>query len=439
MSEARWIARDRKRLAVSDLRDVAQEVGVTPPMKKPDLSKGEFQELHASVKCEAGTPELHLRLVEIMNRYEGMDPSAVPRSPSETTGFRLRSTSCLFTWNNESFAASDLNVLWNTFVAWLSALTFVSCWTATMERSLKSLELGRIHLHAFVEFTKAVDWNTLENMRFEDGLPNAAPTRARGDNIRTVKDQGHFYVWANKIGTLKVLSSGYEPWKDYAVKGLWIDSLWSEHKLDHATYLEYAMQVRVGFLNRSKQVEAIQTRERVTSLQQKRNRIAAQLAPLQKQFKAEVVEALQRWNEQYKEVQPRYSFLVLRGASRTGKSTLARSLGMVLKFGGAPFVQTVQSAVDPDLRNYDEAIHSFILFDNVNSMKFILDQRALFQANNDVHTLGESKTGCYSYSVWLHAVRIVVTVDMSAKWDSNELWIKENCMEIFLKGPSWQE
>ena len=75
---------------------------------------------------------------------------------------------------------------------------------------------------------------------------------------------------------------------------------------------------------------------------------------------------------------------------------------------------TLQSATDLDLRNYDPDFHSYFLFDNVNDMKFVLDQRALFQSNNDVHTLGESKTGMYSYDVWLFQVPLVVTVDFEA-------------------------
>ena len=68
---------------------------------------------------------------------------------------------------------------------------------------------------------------------------------------------------------------------------------------------------------------------------------------------------------------------------------------------------------------------------------FVIDYRALFQANNDIHTLGKSKTGCYSYDVWLWKVRMVVTIDMTARWDGGEEWIKENCVEVMLDGPCW--
>ena len=100
--------------------------------------------------------------------------------------FRLRSTSCLFTWNNGQFRTMCRDQLWESFVSFLKSLTFVCQWTATMEVSLKAAEQGRIHLHAFVEFFRAVDWTSLDLVKFMGGLPNASPTRARDDNQRQV-------------------------------------------------------------------------------------------------------------------------------------------------------------------------------------------------------------------------------------------------------------
>ena len=127
----------------------------------------------------------------------------------------------------------------------------------------------------------------------------------------------------------------------------------------------------------------------------------------------------------------RYQFLVIRGGSCSGKSTLAKALGEIFGFGQV-FTQTVQDAPAPDLAKYDAQKHGFLLFDNVNSHTVVLDSRALFQANSDVHTLGVSRTFMYSYSVWLWKVPIVVTVDDSAEWDSTEPWITENAMEVLL-------
>ena len=100
-------------------------------------------------------------------------------------------------------------------------------------------------------------------------------------------------------------------------------------------------------------------------------------------------------------------------------------------------VQTVQIALAPDLRNYKPDYHKYIVFDNVSDMQFVLDNRALFQSNNDMHTVGESKTGMYSYSVWLWRVPLVVTMDMSAAWGPAEPWIAANSVDVFLDGPRY--
>ena len=65
--------------------------------------------------------------------------------------------------------------LWLTFLVFLRGLSFVSRWTATLERSLKSEDSGRLHLHAFMEFHKAPDWETLDKVQFEGICPNREP------------------------------------------------------------------------------------------------------------------------------------------------------------------------------------------------------------------------------------------------------------------------
>ena len=43
---------------------------------------------------------------------------------------------------------------------------------------------------------------------------------------------------------------------------------------------------------------------------------------------------------------------------------------------------------------YDPDFHSYMVFDNVNDMECVMDCRAMFQANNDIHVLGKSKMAC---------------------------------------------
>ena len=69
---------------------------------------------------------------------------------------------------------------------------------------------------------------------------------------------------------------------------------------------------------------------------------------------------------------------------------------------------------------------------------FLLNFRAMLQANNDEHILGSSATGVYSYRIWLWKVPIVLTVDLQAKWDSENGWVKENCVEVKFDAPVYE-
>jgi len=460
-------AQDRKRKASTSLRALAEELHVANRGRNNDLTKPQFASLLVEVEGHCNTPDQRKRAQEAKALYfaaETLPPilplpvlgrrkqaSSAPSSSSvplpqlgseaessQATGkkeFRLRGTSCLFTYNSSSWSNVEAASIWNLFMVFLTSLNFVSCWTATLEMSLRSADKGRVHLHAFMEFAKKVDWTSLVLVTFQGSRPNARATVARGKNQRDTINQGHFYAWAWKKGTVFVQTSGWEPWVDYSVKGWWIDDLWSAHKLDHDVYLEYAAQVRIGFINRQRHVQILLDREKAAILKVRQNEVALRLAPLKNDFQPDVLDRLRPWFQQYSQNLDRFNFLVLRGVSRSGKSTLAKALGRI--FGiGVPYVQTVQDAEAPDMKTWSDAF-GYVVFDNVNHMKFILSQRALFQANNDVHTLADSRTGIYSYSVWLYRVPIVVTVDMSAQWDENEPWISANCHYVFLDGPCY--
>jgi hypothetical protein len=229
----------------------------------------------------------------------------------------------------------------------------------------------------------------------------------------------------------KVKTSGHEPWENYAVKGSWIDVLWTQQKLSHQVYLSYAAKVRLGFLQRKRQVEAVQEHERHEAFLKAQEDAKVELAKLQKPFRVDALARVEQWRTQYKDPDFRYKFHVLRGDSRSGKTTFAKTLF------SRPFVQTVQDAASPDLRDYDWTYHGMIVFDNVNDMDFVMKFRALLQANNDVHVLGSSATGMYSYRVWLWKVPVVLTVDTQAAWDSNNKWVKENCWEVTFAEPCY--
>ena len=195
-------AKQRKRDAAGKVRALASEVGVEYNGRNPDMSISAFEELHLKVVGAASTPDQRERARAAKALFDGEEeeeegtrrqvlppstalpslPALVARSEENVAdegqeddkhAFRLRSSACLFTWNNLAFARHAQEDLWQQFLMFLRALNFVFRWTATLEQSLKSLEQGRLHLHAFVEFEKAPDWTSLDVMKFMGGSPNA--------------------------------------------------------------------------------------------------------------------------------------------------------------------------------------------------------------------------------------------------------------------------
>ena len=105
--------RQRKRDAVGNLRTLAEELGLQVERRRPDLSKAEFDNLQKKVVTAARTPDHKRRIKEVAETYLGSAdtlvlPTLAPLPPfpaasteqvdSTTTEFRIRSTSCLFTW-----------------------------------------------------------------------------------------------------------------------------------------------------------------------------------------------------------------------------------------------------------------------------------------------------------------------------------------------------
>ena len=180
-------AKQRKRRAVTALRDVADNMGMSPDRRNSDLNMVNFRKLHNNiVGANSATPEQKRKADDALNQFLGEITVSLPPLPTYSSNvqassssrtstqtvpaqtafpsqggargpFRLTSGSCLFTWNNGRFANAAKDVLWHAFLAFIYSLSFIRSWTATMERSLLSGDIGRIRLHCFMEFSTSVD------------------------------------------------------------------------------------------------------------------------------------------------------------------------------------------------------------------------------------------------------------------------------------------
>ena len=123
----------------------------------------------------------------------------------------------------------------------------------------------------------------------------------------------------------------------------------------------------------------------------------------------------------------------VRGASRIGKTKMAQSL-----FPNA-FVTVQNEGKEPDLRGFERGFHKCVVIDQVQTPQFILDNRALLQANDEDHKLAVTQSLSFSYELFLHGIPFILTFDLDAEgWDmfsdgaTGSNWLRENCVCIDL-------
>ena len=100
----------------------------------------------------------------------------------------------------------------------------------------------------------------------------------------------------------------------------------------------------------------------------------------------------------------RYKFLVVVGASRTGKTVWCK---WILDDPELVFETNCANCPEPDLRDFKPLKHKAILFDEA-SPAMVIAQKKLFQCPACFVSLGMSVTNCHSYNVFVSGVQMLI-------------------------------
>lgn len=196
--------------------------------------------------------------------------------------FLLTGASFLFTWNIGS--PEDPRAEWLNFLRWRAEQAVGPFkgvrYSATMEESLRSEDVGRVHIHEQREVCKRLTRASLEPFCYTTtaGLrvqPNCAvnyleavgsssadsAARGRGAAYRASCDRAHFYVQANKYGTL-FTETDWAMQTNFRVQARWFDDLVARGKLSRDQWLQYAADTTVGFSSRKRNFEALEVYEK---------------------------------------------------------------------------------------------------------------------------------------------------------------------------------
>ena len=353
------------------------------------------------------------------------EPAAAVALVQGREGFRIRSEAVLLTYQRWSAEAAP--AAWVRFCAFVAAAATgwqVKHWAATMEQNAAE----GCHVHLMVQFTSAQNCGS-SRFIFEGVRPNASSNDYLGEGVCRKKlqlsiDRGMFYVWADKVGTLRLCSgdlcvaANYEPcWttaaRTYQVLGKWPEALWKQRKLTSDMYERYLFLTRDGVLARKRNLDAVREHEAALAegaiIEATSQRLRANPA-LYQPFPA--VPAAQAWLATFREDRLRYPILIVLGPSQTGKTEWAKSLfklPLELKVGSLE--------VFPEaMRSFDRNKHDGIILDDVRDLNFLAEHQDKLQGKYDARVeFATTPGGTCAYSKYLFAVPVAVTVNNSTR------------------------
>ena len=379
----------------------------------------------------------------------GRVADATPQGGYKQAGYRIRGTAVLLTY--QGLAGPQV---WQEFLAFVSrnlSAWSIQYWTATFEANRGS---QKCHAHLMLQFKREMD-QTTSAFGFHGVRPNASATDLCGQGLCRKKlqqsiDRGHFYVWADKLGTLRCPATGdlcvaanYKPsWTEaacsYRVLGAWPETLWKSHKLSHERYDEYLFACRDGVAARKRNLDLCREKEEqdaaATELEARAKRIRSTPA-LFKDFPD--VPAAIAWKACFEKDALRYPILVVLGPSRSGKTEWAKTLfknPLELKVGAL-------THFPEGMRAFNRKRHDALILDDVRDLAFLANHQEKLQGKYDsLVEFASTQGGTCAYTKDLFAVPVVVTINYSTLnlgfLESHD-WLgnSENRAVVTLTGP----
>ena len=390
------------------LRDIARKCSVS--LVPDTASRAAVSGMVADIRTSTGYAAVKKQLEKTFKLYESTFTAAVASASSQLSasvqavevapqslpkGFRLRGRSFLLTYNRDFLGKplpdgtpcpGTVDKLWALWLQWKKAkkkeLGVVKS-SSTLEESLHGDMLGRVHFHWKVDLAEPIDHTTVDAFRFHGVGPDSRTPwlqlreemtkGARGASYKEVVNRGHFYCWVAKRGAL-YRGTNWKPFFNYRVNGKWLEDLWADEKIDDALYMQLSLQVKKGHAYRKREFDVVVADQAAARVDQRIRDVNADLAKLRAPFRS--FSMVTEWEDSFLTLDFRWKILVLCADSAAGKSNYAESL-----FEN-PFILTVESVQNLDLKEFQYEAHDGIILDNVNSWGQLLGWRAVLQARN---------------------------------------------------------
>ena len=347
----------------------------------------------------------------------GLGPS------SSKAAFRIQAASVLLTYQGLQGPAQWVSL--NAFVVEHVKAWNVKHWCTTLEANTAS---DTFHAHVMIQFLSSEDRSAAAFV-FCNIKPNVHPTDLCGEGLCRKKlqvsmDRGFFYVWADKIGTVRdsaghlCVAGNYAPvWTDecyrYQVLGAWPEKLWKQRKLTTEMYKQYLFLARDGVVARKRNLDAVESEENRLELTQliadNTKRIRSNPALYQTFPELPEVTA---WKALFKQDALRYPVLLVDRpihVRKNGVCPLFVANALELKIGPLLYF--------PDkLRAFDRKVHDGIILDDVRDLHFLTENQDKIQGKYSTELeFGTTPGGQCKYEKYLFQVPMVATLNYSTE------------------------
>ena len=344
-------------------------------------------------------------------------------APDEQASFRIQGRAVLLTYHRVRDVAQ-----WKRYVAHVEASLAtwgVRNWCTTLEKTKR----GGLHIHTMLQFQGARDHRTPAEYHFENLKCNVSPNDILGEGFSGRRwqqsvDRGMWYVWADKIGTVRdeagaqCTACNYAPcWTDldrtYPVLGRWAERLWKAHKLTHDVHEEYIYLCRDGVAAKKRNLDAVREREAAIAAKLEVEEQTKRLRANSSLYRPwPVVRAAVEWLQKFQQEAFRYPILIVVGPSFSGKTEWVKSLFrnvLELKIG-------TLGHFPEKMRRFDRSVHDGILLDDVRDMEFIIWHQEKLQGNYDAMVeFASTPGGQLAYEKNMYRVPIAVTANRTTR------------------------
>ena len=300
----------------------------------------------------------------------------------------------------------------------------------------------RLHLHVALQAGRRAGLvlDSLADLEIDDSIPHYSAQRSSSGQTRKVVSSAgacHYYCQIPKIGQVFMHCTTHA-FHDFPVNPEWVTNFLQSEKITELVAREQYVRCGKNLAHHLSNLERVVMEKRRGQLEKKRLQISSVLEGEVRPFKYFPL-VHENWLPVFKMTLSRYPFLVITGASCTGKTMYAKWL-----FGNPSKVYEVNcaSTPEPDLRQFDSLEHEGILFDEAQP-QMVCDQRKLFQGPPCWVDLGCSTTNCHKYQVFVSGIKMMICTNC---WDeaceklrhaSDREWLRANGLVLKVGEPMW--